>query len=440
MTNKIFHKKSVVVLAIIATILFFIQPFFTWFVADDFCYMLQIQKEGVFSRMWQDYITWDGRCISLTYPFSRLGLYFGIYWFGPLLASLTLLITMYLVVKNKTSNIILSTLVITFVFWLASFNFLSQTLYWSTATGYILDISMLYWAYLLFTLWKGTTKQYLLAIPVYFYAGTASPGGVIGLLFVLVLSALYEKRMLKKINTLQYILPLSLIITGFLMVILSPGNSNRLVGMDKANLTHIWTIYFNIKLTFSKLWEFNTPFVWGLFSIGLMGAIQRIKQSDSYWQTVIQFLFYNKWLLAAIISVVFFIPFPGLNSPRTNIHFVFFVLLYAVEGFIYLRSHESLNYVFVHFAKRSTFIVFIVVACSQLFDANYSKKKIEERHVKLKSLKGQAVILTTQDRIIAPGTRRFEDVSNDSSYWLNRCVASYYGLEYIKGTKDKNDN
>ena len=191
MTNKIFHKKSVVVLTIIATTLFFIQPFFTWFVADDFCYMPQIQKEGVFSRMWQDYMTWDGRSISLTYPFSRLGLYFGIYWFGPLLASFTLLITMYLVVKNKTSNTFLSTLVITFVFWLASFNFLSQTLYWSTAVGYILDISMLYWAYLLFSFWKGTTKQYLIAIPVYFYAGTASPGGVIALLFVLVVSALY---------------------------------------------------------------------------------------------------------------------------------------------------------------------------------------------------------------------------------------------------------
>jgi len=55
-----------------------------------------------------------------------------------------------------------------------------------------------------------------------------------------------------------------------------------------------------------------------------------------------------------------------------------------------------------------------------------------QRHSKLKSLQGQNVVLTEQDFVRTPATRRFEDLSSDSAYWLNRCVAEHYHLKSIK--------
>jgi hypothetical protein len=437
MTSKNLKIHGTLFLAIIAGFLFLLQPFFTWFVADDYCYMPQVQSEGVFARMWHDYMTWDGRCISLTYPFSRTGLFYGVYWLGPLMASVLLLSTIFLILKKINSVNFVNMMVMTGIFWLAAFNFLSQTLYWTTAIGYILDVSMLFWAYLLFSTWKHTVKYFVLAVPVYFYAGTASPNGVLALLLVLIITGIYESWKMKKWDVVKYAVPFLIILTGFLMVVLSPGNANRLVGMEKANLTHIWTIYFNTKLTFSKLWDFNTPVIWMLFTVGFIGAMQKTLLVKNVWGSIAQFLFSNKWALAALLSVVFYIPFPGLNSPRTNIHFVFFVFLYALESFEQLRTQSEWSNSFLSFTKKAVLLVFIVIAASQLFDANYSKKRIAERAEKLTSLKGQAVILTDDDRIKAPGTRRFEDVSTDSSYWLNQCVANYYGLKYIKFEEPK---
>ena len=434
MTNKSLNKKSLVLLVFFATILYFIQPFFSWFVADDFCYMPQVQKEGVFSRMWHDYMTWDGRCISLTYPFSRLGLYFGIYWFGPLLGSILLISTLSMVLYRLQKFNIVNAIVLTALFWLASFNFLSQTLYWSTAVGYILDLSMLYWAFHLFSQWKGTRLQLLIAIPVFFYAGTASPGGVLALLVVLFLQVLNDIVNNQKKDVLKCLLAFGLILIGFLFVVLSPGNANRLVGMDLANLTHIWTIYFNAKLTFSKLWDFNTPVIWGLFGLGLLGSFKLFAnfKNANRLKSMILFMFFQKWLIAAIITVVFFIPFPGMHSPRTNIHFVFFMLLYGLDGLIVLYKSDFINSTISKSFKTLTLSLFIIIAASQLFDANYSMNRVAERHDKLSVNKGLPVILTKEDIIKTPTTRRFEDVSTDSSYWLNKCVQHFYGLEYIK--------
>jgi hypothetical protein len=77
-------------------------------------------------------------------------------------------------------------------------------------------------------------------------------------------------------------------------------------------------------------------------------------------------------------------------------------------------------------------MVFIVIGSSQVFDARYVKGQLALRDAKLKSLRGQSVVLTEEDFVRTPTTRRFEDLSTDSSYWLNRCVADHYGLKSIK--------
>ena len=76
--------------------------------------------------------------------------------------------------------------------------------------------------------------------------------------------------------------------------------------------------------------------------------------------------------------------------------------------------------------------IFILTAGSQVFDARYVKGQMKLRETKLKSLKGEDVVLSNNDMVRTPATRVFEDLATDSSYWLNRSVAEYYGLKSIK--------
>jgi hypothetical protein len=86
----------------------------------------------------------------------------------------------------------------------------------------------------------------------------------------------------------------------------------------------------------------------------------------------------------------------------------------------------------IKYAVLAINVVFIITAASQAFDARYVKAQLVQRDTKLKSLKGQDVVLTEADYVRTPVTRRFEDLASDSSYWLNRCVAEHYGLKSIK--------
>ena len=86
-------------LALVALAILLIQPFFTWFTADDFCLIGKVQADGIISNMFHEYLTWDGRSISLTYPVCRLGLWLGKYWVGPMLGTMFMLAAGWLMMK-----------------------------------------------------------------------------------------------------------------------------------------------------------------------------------------------------------------------------------------------------------------------------------------------------------------------------------------------------
>lgn len=438
------YKNLYLLLAAVAALIYFIQPFYTWFAADDFCYMGKVQNEGIISGMFHEYMHWDGRSISLTFPVCRLGLYFGKYWMGPLLGSVLLMLAGFLMLKiagykfKSKRDLVFTLVFFTAVLWLCVFSISSQTLYWTTGIGYNMDIVMLLFAYWLFTVWNNKKWQYLAAIPAFFYAGTASPNGVLALLFVIGVHFFKELWIDKKVNYKRYFFSVGLILLAFIIVIKAPGNANRLNGFDKANFTHIWTIYFNIKTMISHLWEYNTALIWMFLALGMAGAwyqYQIITQgiSKNLRKKLVAFVFVNRWFLAALLAFAFFLPFPGLHAPRTNIQFIIFALLYSLTTIKYLP--------FAQLTEHSTpmnkimavvLLVFIIIGSSQAFDARYCKGQLASRVEMFRQNQGKDVVLDADDIIRPPGTRRFEDVSDDTSYWLNECVAQRYGLKSIK--------
>lgn len=441
--------NSTLSLAIIILLIFFIHPFVTWFVADDYIYMKEVQAEGVFKRMWQDYLNWDGRCIGLTYPFSRFGLWLGKYWFGPLLGSVLMMLSSFIIIKSSnlyhtTIGLLKNTTLVVALLWLASFNFSSQTLYWTTGISYQVDVILLLLSYYLIQKFDNSIWQYIISVPLFFYAGTVSPGAVLALFSVVLIDFLSKKFNNKALNIKPYILFFICSVIGLLVVVLSPGNASRLTGLDAANLTHIWTVYFNVKRIFSQLFEYNTAIIWMLITVGLIVSYFNVNlpSASSKKQRLFLFLDSQKWLIAAFVTVLFFIPMPSFNSPRTNIHFVYFSVFYAFQslGLVLLNNKPFYESKLFLNAFKLISVIFIVIASTQLFDARYVQKQMVARDIYLRTQKGEAVIFTSENIVRPSQTRRFEDVSNDTSYWLNKGVANYYGLKYIKGLKDKNDN
>jgi hypothetical protein len=326
---------------------------------------------------------------------------------------------------------------LTAALWLVCFYFSSQTLYWTTGIGYNLDVVMLFMAWYWLQCWKGNRNDYLLGIPIFFYAGTCSPNGVLALLFALGVQWLYEAWVAKNAIHKKYAFAFAWMLVAFAMVVLSPGNARRMTGWDANNLTHIWTVYFNIKRLLGDLMSQNSPMLWPFLAMGLLGGTLAYRKQNiqgTLLQKLLGMAFQHRLLLAAIISCFFFLPLPGMHSPRTNIQFAMFGVFYGLThlpGLINLAG-ERWSEANSRFVSGLILMVFIVIGVSQVFDARYVKGQLALRDAKLKSLRGQLVVLTEEDFVRTPTTRRFEDLSTDSSYWLNRCVADHYGLKSIK--------
>jgi len=436
-------KTSGILLAMVALLILWVQSFYTWFAADDFCYIQSVRANGWIGNMWQEYLTWDGRSISLTYPVCRFGLWTGKYWVGPMLGTLLLFGIAYLMLlisglqgqglREKWQRRI----TLTATLWLVCFYFSSQTLYWTTGIGYNLDVVMLLMAFYWLKRWKSQGRDYLLGIPIFFYAGTCSPNGVLALLFAMGLQWLYEAIITKNAIYKKYAFAFAWMLLAFAMVVLSPGNARRMTGWDANNLTHIWTVYFNIKRLLGDLMVQNSPLLWPFLAMGLLGGTLAYRNQNiqgNLWQKLLGMAYQHRLLLAATISFFFFLPLPGMHSPRTNIQFAMFGVLYGLThlpGLINLAG-ERWTEANSRFVYGLVLMVFIVIGSSQVFDARYVKGQLALRDAKLKSLWGQSVVLTEDDFVRTPTTRRFEDLSTDSSYWLNKCVADHYGLKSIK--------
>jgi hypothetical protein len=285
--------------------------------------------------------------------------------------------------------------------------------------------------------WKGNRNDYLLGIPIFFYAGTCSPNGVLALLFALGLQWLYEAWVAKNAIHKKYAFAFAWMLLAFAMVVLSPGNARRMTGWDANNLTHIWTVYFNIKRLLGDLMSQNSPMLWPFLAMGLLGGTLAYRKQNiqgTLLQKLLGMAYQHRLLLAATISFFFFLPLPGMHSPRTNIQFAMFGVLYGLTQLTGLMNlvGERWTEANSRFLSQLILIIFITIGGSQVFDARYVKGQLALRDAKLQSMRGQTVVLTEDDFVRTPTTRRFEDLATDSSYWLNKCVADHYGLKSIK--------
>jgi len=244
---------------------------------------------------------------------------------------------------------------------------------------------------------------------------------------VLFIEFLNEKRA-GDLNTKKYKFIFFAMAIGFLIVLLSPGTAIRYqfnLELGSKPFQNLNNFYFFIHQIFATLYKNCSPIVWLCAGFGLYMALTQI---NNHKRSFIEQLFVFRWLIAAVISVVFYFPkgYLFLSSSRLSLQFIWFVVLFFLSN--YKSFGKPLPERIKHQIIGLGLVFFIMVLFSEGLNAKHSQWKVQNRIALYKKHKGRSLILKANDIIGPPETRLFEDVNEDSASYPNTITASYYGI------------
>jgi hypothetical protein len=426
------------ILALIGILQFAQNAFYVWSWGDDYLIKVILQKTTVINFLINDYVSFDGRSLSLVYFISRFGLSTQTTAFATIVASAMFFvcaIILTLILQNKTkvkpAEFFINAVFFTAVLWLCSFNSLHQTLYWQTGMLYVVEVFLFYVVYYLLNFTK--IHSYWLFI-LSIIAGIASPGAVLAILLVLMIEYFSNNESSVRKRHLGSILGFSI---GLLIVIASPGNFYRLQmegGMDQKAFSDIHEMYFRLNQFFNQIIDVNTPMLWVIMIIGiaLMVSINKFGEPNRSFS---KNLYNYRWLIAAFITLAFYLPrvLYYLSSPRLNIHFVFFMVLFFTLHLAEFRVKYLNDFnKYLHIILLPVIGLFVVIGFYQLRGSKHCYGKMAKRIELYKVNKNKDLVLKANDLIGPPGTKEFIDIVYDTTDALNKGVASYYELNSIR--------
>jgi hypothetical protein len=310
------------------------------------------------------------------------------------------------------------------ILWLMGFYSHYETLYWQTGMLYIVEVFLLYLSYLVS---HSENTHIALKCLICFIAGIASPGAVLALIFVFLVEIWYTKNTQLKWSVLLTFL-------GLLVVLLAPGNAMRFKlegGVDAKAFGNIHELYFRLHQFIDKFFYLNTPMVW---IIVLSGVLLLLYNNKHHTKSKLALIYNYRWLIAAFLSILFYLPRLKyyITSPRLNIHFVFFTMMFFVLQLAqFLKENPGAFDQYFSFFYWPVNALFIVIAFYQLWGSAFCYKKMAVRENLYRSYEGQNLILKANDIIGPPATREFIDIDTDSTNFNNESVAQYYKLKSI---------
>jgi hypothetical protein len=427
-------------LALIGFVQFVQNAFYVWSWGDDYLIKALLQKTSIISFLVNDYLTFDGRSLSIGYFISRFGLSTHMTAFATIVASALFFVCatiLSLILQNKTklkpAEFFINSVFFTAVLWLGCFNSLHQTLYWQTGMLYVVEVFLFYGVYYILNCTKiHSIWLFFLSI----IAGMASPGAVLAILMVLVIEYFSKKESINRKRQLGSVLGFSI---GLLIVMASPGNFNRLQmegGLDQKAFSDIHEMYFRLNQFFNQFLFLNTPMLWVMMVFGV--ALTMVNNRNKATRGENNFLngLYNyRWLIAAFITLAFYLPrvLYYLSSPRLNIHFVFFMCLFFTLHLAEFRTAFSKDFSkYFQIILLPVLCIFAVIGFYQLRGSKHCYGKMAKRIELYKANKNKDLVLKSNDLIGPPGTKEFTDIVYDTADALNKGVANYYELHSIR--------
>lgn len=434
-------KFILLILALSSFVLFLANAYYVWNWGDDYLIKYFYKEQSPMSYLIKDYFIFDGRSLNPGYIISRICLSSSWPFLATMIASVLLYASSVLLVMmmNRTQKFsfksdFISSVVVLSILWMALFNSLNEILYWQTGMLYMVELFLI--LYLYFLVQFNSSKKGLLG-GLSFLVGMSSPNAVLGVLLVLVIEQWYLKKQQKSIK--NFTLVSGLLILGFLVVVLAPGSSvrwNMQGGADAKAFGNIYEMYFRIQQMANVFFELNTVVVWLMFFGGIAIIIGFGASREK--RTFIWYLLEFRWLIAAILSVMFYFPKMSyyIETSRLNCHFVFFTAVFYFTQMGKLRQSKSEIFNLQERLLRwPVLVIAVVLMGTQALGSRHCVKKLEARTLIYAQNQGKDVVLKANDIIGPPRTKWFTDVHEDSSHVFNQSIAYYYGLKSIRREK-----
>lgn len=429
--------------------------FFAWFSGDDICYRNELARYGVFEKAWLQYLHWDGRSLGIA---SLIQLACLKYFSAPvtcLVWTLSFIAIAMLVLKiveqdkpmgNKMNPTVISVALLSSVMWLGMWKLVPDILYWPTGGWYcVMCLVGLFWIDLFMNdlrIKKFSSGRNIMILLVSAICSVNSHNLVLSLFMLVLIELIFIITSSRDKKAISYCLfALAGIIAGASFVLAAPGNMERLKAISWQGFSI--SFFYHCTLVLSRyiywlaaLFTLLILFAW-LNDKKIIPTAKAFTSLINYIKTGIKtphsfslVLHDHKYLIAAFSTILVFSATSFFAVPRTAIFFAVFLIIFALQ-----KSNISFEKVQSTKFLRGGILfhmVFLGILFFEVWKVNMLHQTLGKRERTYDINHGKDVVVDAIAEASVPFAFIFVDISPDSTNWVNRCVATNYGLKTVR--------
>lgn len=457
MKNIIF--KTLFSICVVFIVLILALNINTYYLADDFYFMMSLTENGILKHCINFYYIMDGRFLGIGAFVQGFLLHYISIQFITLFYNVCFLISgiliFYIAKEDLNLNIskkqsLLFGFITSIIIWVGSYTHIAQTVYWATGGVYSFNLLVgLLWIMLYNS--KLKNNQYfnplVLFLPFSFIVGATTQNLSISIIALVIINILIDVFNKKYVNLKFNILTVLFLIAGILFISLAPGSEKRISIVNEPQYNS--AKYFLINLYVISKYFFTQNLILIVLSIIISFFFKMSVFNSTINLKKIRFIFPNnrtniinflksyKWLLIAISSYLPFIIIPRVVSERTVIYFGFFIVVFIL---ITILKNNSSSVRINKYYKKTIFSLVSLLFIGSFYYLIYNldkgfeiKEEITKREHILKNGKNKIVTIRVIPKKMKSSCYNFGDlrVSNNSDHWMNKSYEQYYGLEKI---------
>jgi hypothetical protein len=446
--------------------------FVRWQFHDDLSFQMQLEQQGLLKFTVDKYLNWDARFLT-PFGFIWFALYKYIGFPGILvLVSFSFFICSWLIVRivcreftikiNGQLHLIAAS-VLNILIWYSLRNISSFTLYWTTASVYIINVMLaLFWADVYLKKIRGNGKYTLSFLIFSFFVASSCQNitlGLLGMIGIDLMITFFKKDLILHVTKGEQIKLFVVFIIGVIAATVSPGSMVQLNKMQEGNydaeatkhgIKHYIDHFIHLYLDAFKsnsIWLIGSAFLFVVVIIIInnkkieWNKMNGLKALFSPWRL----LFNNKWYFAAFFSLMIYWP-TLLYSDRYYIGFYFFLfiaLCFTLLRMVRIRE-DNFNFSAIKLALVLILSGGIFLFCASFKESLLVHKFMVKRHEFLEQNRGTNSVSIDAIDFGKGGFSpvcRSSEIRKDFKYHENRILSGFYNIDTVKPAKylSKND-
>jgi hypothetical protein len=435
------RQKILISFSVFIIILILVLNLNTFYWADDYAILNEINSLGIFERCRNGYFNWDGRYLTpasfiqgflLKYlPIQLITLFWNLLFLtSGYIIALIIENNSKIVPNTKFPNLLLFRLFITLFFWFASSSHISQTVYWATGGVYSFNLLIgVIWLYY-FNIYEQKKANKILLLFLTLLLSISTQNLILPYIFFIIIKIISNYRSKKQFH---FVL-ISILVIGFIFLNFAPGNSIRVNEINE-NLIVDFNIITLFKFILKTIYLYTKFSVFLILVIFFFNYLFRIKKINLFLTFAkkkwITFLNSEIFFFMGISSVIPFVLFPSLASERTSIYFIYFFFLYfSIKAFPKIINRFSkilennFKLIIVSYCLLTLFYCYNFIMGIEL------KNQMNSREKELISSENKTIKIKLINPNFIPILYNYRDYKNNSDWALEE-TKKYYKINDI---------